>query len=86
MTTKQTFREFGNKDRTCAIGAAQVAFGETPGSGSGLISLLSVPVAIGNCPDCHYAPDSFGQIIMHLNDKHHWPRQKIADHIEEYGL
>lgn len=37
------------------------------------------------CPGCE-SLDSLTQVIVHLNDSHHWSREKIADWLEESGL
>lgn len=85
MVTEQAFGSFGNQEKTCGIGAAQVAFGETP-SGHGPLAILLTERLSIPCPDCVYTPVSVGSYIIHLNDDHQWPRQKIADSLEEYGL
>ena len=38
------------------------------------------------CPSCGPdARDALVQIIVHLNDSHHWSREKIADWLEKSG-
>lgn len=68
------------------MGAAQVIFGEVPGIGGGLLSLLFQTVRKVYCPEDNVGFTTFGGLISHLNDAHAWPRQKIADHLETYGL
>lgn len=87
MITEQTFGRFGDNEKTCGIGAAQVAFGDKPGY-DGLAFVLHQPVDMGPCPinGCNHTTDSPGSYIIHLNDQHHMPRQQIADYLSQFGL
>lgn len=84
MMTEQTFGEFGDDERTCAIGAAQKALGLPVSAMGPLNDLLGSRGAKEPC-DHPYAW-SVGALIMHLNDDDKWPREKIADWLETLGL
>jgi hypothetical protein len=85
MATQQTFGAWGNTEHTCAIGAAQVALGVTPGDGDRLNQLLrSGPVV--ELPCLHEEARPVGDGIIHLNDTDHWPRERIAGWLETLGL
>jgi hypothetical protein len=76
---------------SCVMGAVYQA--------TGLLSLRSVCAmypelwAVGCCPlsDCPWHTPDLGSpyitrlcmVMMHLNDLHHWSRQRIADWIDE---
>lgn len=85
MMTEQTFGEFGDDERTCAIGAAQKALGLPVSAGGPLLHLLGDRSAE---PPCEHGslPWSVGALIIHLNDDDRWPREKIADWLEGLGL
>lgn len=84
MTTKQLYNAFGDKDvGTCGIGAAQVAFGDDPGSPA-LIRVLQTPIDVTTPSGRHF--NNIASAIMYLNDAEHMPRQKIADWLESEGL
>lgn len=87
MVTKQVYGQFGNSEQTCAIGAAQVAFGDRPGF-EGLAFILEQPADMGPCPvnGCAARAHSPGAYIVHLNDYHKMPRQQIADYVSQFGL
>lgn len=84
MTTEQVFGDFGDQNRTCGIGAAQVAFGDNPGSYE-LVSILSRQMCI-TLPCCSSIKSNMRDAIIHMNDIEKWPRQKIADWLESEGL
>lgn len=84
MMTEQTFGEFGDDERTCAIGAAQKALG-LPVSGEGLLNAL-LHERRADAPCGHEARWTVGSLIMHLNDDDKWPREKIADWLGGLGL
>ena len=84
MMTEQTFGEFGDDDRTCAIGAAQKALGLPVSDNGPLLHLLHARSAAAPCG--HGSTWSVGGLIIHLNDDDRWPREKIADWLEGLGL
>lgn len=84
MMTEQTFGDFGDDDRTCAIGAAQKALG-LPVSGSGPLNQL-LHLRRADPPCGHHSSRTVGSLIMHLNDDDRWPREKIADWLATLGL
>lgn len=85
MMTEQTFGEFGDDDRTCAIGAAQKALGLPVSAKGPLNGLLHSRQADAPCGHGS-ATWTVGSLIMHLNDDDKWPREKIADWLEGMGL
>lgn len=84
MATEQIFGAFGDGERTCALGAAQVALGERPGDGGGVIDVLGTARVERPCG--HGGSASVRDSIIHLNDGDHWPRERIASWLEELGL
>ena len=84
MMTEQTFGEFGDDERTCAIGAAQKALGLPVSANGPLVNLLHDRSADAPCG--HDDSWSVGALIVHLNDDDRWPREKIADWLEGLGL
>jgi len=71
---------FGHDNSSCALGAASLAIGCADG---GEVSRRwewgwdeSVEL---HCPECGQARRLYAAIIAHLNDKHRWSRERIAD-------
>lgn len=100
MTTTQTIGSLGTvKDGTgeaCGIGAvlAGLGYGFSNTSWGSVLSAnpelkaLTVPVSgakIAGC-GCSFGGRTVVDAIIHLNDDHQMPRNKIADRLEELGL
>lgn len=77
--------------RSCALGAALEAMGVDGLTGSREVQRIwpwTVDVCryVGNCPVCLELKIQHGwpvlSIITHLNDKHQWTREAIADWVE----
>lgn len=70
--------------RTCAMGAAYMAVGLGKHIGTMNVSpwqqFLNEPAP--GCPECYVRSGIiiYG-LILHLNDGHHWTRERIADYI-----
>lgn len=85
MSTTQIFGAFGDTERTCAIGAANVAFGRRPDD-TELIRLLEGR-RVDAVPCGHYSDGAcVTAAIIHLNDSDKWPRENIADWLQGIGL
>jgi len=37
-----------------------------------------------SCPACECLPNDVHGTMIHLNDDHHWPREAIADWVEQF--
>lgn len=86
MATKQVFGRLGNLEETCAIGAANLGYGENPESQS-VFAILSHAKA----DPCHLCDGGRGMnnmanLIIHMNDDHKVPREQIADYLESKGF
>jgi hypothetical protein len=73
-------------DNSCALGAAELAAilpdGDTFDSRiRAMTRIWPVLTADGKCPYCNRAWNVC-DVILCLNDMHHWPREKIADWVE----
>lgn len=42
----------------------------------------AIRTATAECPECHSAHQPLALVIVHLNDQHKWPREKIADWLD----
>lgn len=85
MATDQAFGTFGDGTHTCGIGAAQVALGLTPQPDDELNMMLEHAGPVRSpCADRRHG--SVRETIIHLNDDHKLPREKIADWLESLGL
>jgi hypothetical protein len=90
MNRPQAYGSYFEKEtnRTCALGAALDAIGLLALSGGDqqlyvafpLLNLQGVPSPCG-CVLVIFA-DTLGGRITHLNDHHHWTRERIADWVE----
>jgi hypothetical protein len=70
------FRTVRGEMRSCALGAAAEALGESPYD-----SFAPLFDAMRMCPmGCGWT--SVGSLIPHLNDEHRWTRERIADWVE----
>lgn len=90
MLRPQGFDDYWDGDGSCAIGAACEANGITAASRhTGTIADFEKPydsIFKQVCPACGVKPDSshesaagFINTVVHLNDKHRWTREAIAD-------
>lgn len=81
---------------SCSLGAAYEAVGYTVRNGQVIVN-SSVPRAwvkiaggIGkfDCPvtGCNQQRDLVLGLVTHLNDRHHWTRERIADFIELHEI
>jgi hypothetical protein len=86
MMTEQAFGTFGDQEHTCGIGAAQIALGLTPSDGGPLNALLRNALVTPPCDHDNLYGGDVRSAIIHLNDDHHWPREKVADWLEGLGL
>lgn len=67
-------------DTTCAFGAALEAIGGLKENDS--LPWPDLMGQVATCPVC-VQRNSLINIVMHLNDHHHWLRERIADWVEE---
>jgi hypothetical protein len=87
MNREQAFNSFFDRSgRSCAWGAACEAIGAVFDSTHANTSHPQFrewsELSGGACPICgQYRPSMF-EIVTHLNDKHHWTRERIADYVE----
>lgn len=97
LKPQQYFGGYYDRDRTssCALGAACDAIGIDPDYERDyeyfpvMRDLLDV-----DCPECGSSrPVELGNggifctgLIPHLNDKHHWTRERIADFVEQFEV
>ena len=95
ISRQQAFGQYERADGSvCGIGAAFVGFGEPPSSMGGklhhhvLMKLLATAMKMPDCDinGCSHPSSSVGDYIIHQNDLHHLPRNKIADNLEKLGL
>ena len=82
-------RETEYVNGTCALQAASVAVGDDSGAYIGTTEktwphlFAIVPGRRFMCPDCGHSTLSLSWIVgSHLNDKHRWTREQIADWVE----
>lgn len=86
MMTEQAFATFGDRTKTCAIGAAQVALGLEPGHDDGLAEMLIETPSVALPCEHRRNANSIGSAVIHLNDDDRWPRERIATWLESLGL
>src|SRR5690348_3552204 len=76
----QGFGRFIADGKSCAWGAAYEAIGSEGGptavDPSEWFWFYTIPF---NCPECGADERKTGDVIIHLNDFHHWTRERIAD-------
>ena len=65
---------------SCALGAAEDAGFDTLSSAAVYADVLGRPV----CPICHLRIDFPYRLVTHLNDRHRWRRERIADYIASF--
>ena len=93
---KQSWTDIYHNGRTCALGAAAEAIGINVTEGDNLDTqeLLEarfpatemdeeIPCPVTNCVDSNY---SVYDSVVHLNDEHHWKRERIAEWLKTKGL
>ena len=68
---------------TCAIGAACMGAGVDTETTAFRAALTRPYIP---CPKCGGLSEYLGHAVVHLNDDHHEPRERIADWLEEQGL
>lgn len=76
----QGFHHLFHNGRTCVWGAAHEALTGFP---------IALPTFEGlgadlDCPACFKPPPYGGLGIDHLNDDHHWTRERIADYLDTF--
>jgi hypothetical protein len=100
LTTEQAFSELVTEDgaKACALGAMAIGYGVARADIAGITWWPeSVPrTTLIDCPVQHGCWSSGsntavwmsdpGSLVMHLNDGHEWPRERIADLLSEHGL
>src|SRR5580765_2975940 len=83
MLKPQAFGHFDTGRGTCALGAAREAAGG-----------MSFPISTASpatCPACQQVMVTSEKVwataatVVHLNDKHRWTRERIADWVEGVG-
>lgn len=98
--TEQEFGHYGDRNKCCALGAANLAsFGSVHGA-----SIYSSKVVTSqhfedvelDCPECggSCSGEGFDNVlegveigtVSHLNDTHRWSREKIANWLKDQGL
>ena len=91
LRPKQAFRSTMDAEgNTCALGAAMHGIGRHPDAAVMIGNLHDAFPEINGrhysqCPDCGQSTSSFtlpNIIAIHLNDKHKWSRERIADWLE----
>lgn len=76
MLRPQAFWENFTAIGSCAIGAGLEAVGKRWDYATSIWPWLNAPQA---CPECGVEHERGGWVITHLNDIHHWTRERIAD-------
>lgn len=80
---------------TCALGAAALGtVGLRGKQGASYFATLWATakqlrgVTHADCPECHLweADIPIGKVIEHINDQHHWPRERTAAWLRTMGL
>lgn len=79
MLKPQAFGTWFDGEGTCALGAAIDALGITE---SNVLLLAQTIVGRARCPVCGCDGAQF-HLVPHLNDDHHWTRERIADWVEQ---
>jgi hypothetical protein len=85
MMTSQAFRAVFRGDGACAWGAALVAVGANPERSVRSVARRRWPWAFAvsvNCPSCGRSR-LVCEVIAHLNDNHHWTRERIGAWVAE---
>lgn len=94
MDTKQVFGKIGDlESTTCALGAVYHGFG-FEGYGAAMQSLnremARVIIPCGGTTGLFGKPcrseNTLMNVVIHMNDQHKMPREKIADYIESLGF
>jgi hypothetical protein len=82
----QSFGEyFTGRDSSCALGAAYEGLYRLPADAGGIrprrLDLLfdCLDSEIRACPECGKKSLALGSLIVHLNDRHRWDRERIAE-------
>lgn len=83
MRPKQAFHSlYGTGDESCVIGAARDGLGM--GSDDSICKHFERIMKQSNrCPSCAGWSPMYSLITDHLNDRHRWSREAIADWIEK---
>jgi hypothetical protein len=94
MVTEQAFGESGIGIRACANRAARIAVGASSitgvsNSGPDITTLFPIAATEGiECPQCGKSSHDISPctedlcgLVAHLNDRHRWTRERIADFI-----
>ena len=82
MLYPQGLRNLFQDGRSCALGAALIACGKDPNvvGCDGVAELWPYVMVLVSCPVCDERKRAMWQIAsFHLNDKHAWTREQIAD-------
>lgn len=89
MLRPQGYYAMSDDGRTCAYGAAYEAVGfviddETRWPAAELIYATFPLIAVLTmpCPECGQDAPAPGMVVTHLNDRHRWTREDIADWVE----
>lgn len=88
--------ENGKIDSYCAVGAIGCAKGiitKHVGNSMSATTILKEagvdPIKLHTlfqCSECHADKDGLAQLIVHLNDGHHWTFEQIGNYLKELGL
>jgi hypothetical protein len=83
---RQSFGEYyTGRDSSCALGAAYEGVYRLPADANGIrprrLDLLfdCLDSEIRACPGCGRKRLALGALIVHLNDRHRWNREQIAE-------
>lgn len=86
MGTKQTFGRLGDlRNTACAIGAVYHGFGFNGYDAESMELNRIISAVTVACGGCDWN-SSLSATIVHMNDAHKMPREKIADYIESLGF
>lgn len=87
MLRPQAFNEYRSRHGSCAMGAAAEACGVLADSDAAMSTLekeFDAATPQTACPsvDCYPIKRDITNLVVHLNDVHHWTRECIADWVE----
>lgn len=84
MLKPQSFYDYEIAGGTCAIGAALDAIGALSSfdDDAEFFPILRREQRDVQCPACRQWLSYASGVIVHLNDAHHWTRERIADWVE----
>lgn len=86
MLRPQTREDYFADGGSCALGAAfEAAKGYTRSEQMNFVECIEFPIlgVPASCPVCNRdTEDEAASVVVHLNDRHFWTREAIADWVE----